>query len=168
MKLFLKKLGNISVEEIEISTDGGQTWVENLTDEIFTNGYVLDEATDFSQVQVRLRNKKVINNIDVISKLGNIGDKYSTEFDESCRIKGDFRIPDDVIKLSADVLKGCSELTSVYIPYNVETIENGAFDDCSNLTIIYYERDSSYYNWDEIFTGGKPEHVDLRQAVGSK
>ena len=50
--------------------------------------------------------------------------------------KGDYAIPDSVVKIGISAFSGCSGLTSITIPNSVKEIERDAFIFCSGLTSI--------------------------------
>lgn len=63
--------------------------------------------------------------------------------------KTHFDILDGIQYVNFYCFRGADNLTSVYIPSSVKSIEFGAFEDCHNLREIFYEGSSS--QWEEIY-----------------
>ena len=60
----------------------------------------------------------------------------------------DVNIPEQVNLIPEGAFKNCAALNNVKIPIGVGSIEQYSFDGCSSLTDVYYE--GTYGDWESI------------------
>ena len=62
-----------------------------------------------------------------------------------------------VASIEENAFNNCSNLNKIYIPKNVTEIEKGAFAGCANLTTVEYSGNQS--DWNEIYIGTDNENL---------
>lgn len=93
------------------------------------------------------------NNNNYVSVDGVLYDKYKTELIQYPigNTKTEFIIPNGVAKIDERAFSGCSNLTSITIPTDVNYIARYAFSDCKGLKYVYFKGTKS--EWNNIYIG---------------
>lgn len=64
---------------------------------------------------------------------------------------------DNVTSIDVDAFAGCDELRKIFIPRSVTEIENGAFEDCTNLATVEYG--GSQEDWEQVYIGDNNDNL---------
>ena len=71
---------------------------------------------------------------------------------------------DTLFEIRENVLKGCSNLTRIYIPKSITHIYHGAFKDCQKLKEVYYE--GSEVDWNNINIETSKKIINNKDNLG--
>lgn len=77
-------------------------------------------------------------------------------------------VTDGVTVIGEDIMAGCDKLTHVKIPKTVTKIRKGAFSDCDNLKMIYFEGTKTQWKQIKIEREGNEDFLDADVIYGEK